>query len=418
MKIGGLESTMIQGQMMFNSPLPSDNTNFQMILGSALANNGQLPAETNSVQEVDPLMNLIEILLGDPETEETEFYQDIQTISEEIDPSWDETIHEILDWIENNVAPNQMPESIKQDEPIPGEFLAAAVVLFQVINGLNDETLKSMPFNQISSYIKSVKEFLFKSKDNIVNLSEMQQFEEVEVSMEHLLRRLQEMTRDTKYQNIRNSLDNAFFRGSETNDFRSLSNSSNLLQSLLGKSSKHDQFLNKQMIVNDHISDSNPVVRTESFHLIVSESANEETVMRGMIKEFSNILARSSLTQGLNTTKLLIRLHPEELGSLRVELLQKDGQLTARILASTHKAKEMLDFQLNSLRQAFAQQNISVDRIEVTYSQGDLQRYTNQDSRSSSQQHHEQNPDQGQSQNETNDNFKEALSNILFETEV
>nr|WP_267917652.1 flagellar hook-length control protein FliK [Lederbergia citrisecunda] len=140
--------------------------------------------------------------------------------------------------------------------------------------------------------------------------------------------------------------------------------------------------------------------------------------MRGLIKEFSNILGRSSLTQGFNTTKLLIRLHPEELGTLRVELMQKDGQLTARILTSTNKAKELLDFQLNNLRQAFTQQNISVERIEVTYSQDNLGRYTNQDSRGSQQQQKEQNQDQKQSQSENNDNFRDALSNVLFETEV
>nr|WP_280518512.1 flagellar hook-length control protein FliK [Lederbergia wuyishanensis] len=140
--------------------------------------------------------------------------------------------------------------------------------------------------------------------------------------------------------------------------------------------------------------------------------------MRGLIKEFANILSRSSLTQGPNATKLLIRLHPEELGTLRVELLQKDGQLTARILASTHKAKEILDYQINSLRQSFTQQNISIDRIEVTYTQDDLQRYTNQEKQENQQRQDEQNQKQGESNPENSEKFKDALSNVLFETEV
>src|SRR5690606_38279667 len=150
----------------------------------------------------------------------------------------------------------------------------------------------------------------------------------------------------------------------------------------------------------------------------ITDAVDEETTMRGFVREFSNILARSSLTKGFNTTRLLIRLNPEELGTLRVELLQKDGQLTARILASTNKAKEMLDLQLNSLRQAFTQQNISVDRLEVTYSQSDLQRYTNQDGRGNGQHQQEQNQEQRETNQEHNSNFKDALSNILFETEV
>ncbi|MCR2820717.1 flagellar hook-length control protein FliK [Lederbergia panacisoli] len=383
MKIGGFESTLLQGTNMYTSP-ESNNTSFQMILGATLANDGQLLSETNSAPEMGSIMEVIDTLIGSSEIEETV-------------ENWAENVQEIFDWLKENVDPIHLPESIKLGEQLPEEFLAASVLLFQVITGINNEELKSLPSNKMSSFIKSVKVFLFTS--HVVNLREMQQVEELEDSMEYLLKRLQDMAKDTKYQNIRNSLDNAFFKGKEGIDFRTDSNSSKIM-------------------VPSHLSNSNPVIRNESFILNVSESVNKETVMRGLIREFSNILARSSLTQGINTTKLLIRLHPEELGSLRVELLQKDGQLTARILASTQKAKEMLDFQLNSLRQAFTQQNISVDRIEVTYNQGDINRYTNQDSRGNGQQHQQQNQDHGQSQNETNDNFKDALSDILFETEV
>ena len=52
--------------------------------------------------------------------------------------------------------------------------------------------------------------------------------------------------------------------------------------------------------------------------------------------------------------------------------------MMARMMASTSMAKEMLDSQLQSLKLAFTQQNIPVDKIEVIYNEGELEKYTNQ----------------------------------------
>ena len=158
--------------------------------------------------------------------------------------------------------------------------------------------------------------------------------------------------------------------------------------------------------------------RTEQFVLHVGDRSNHETVMRDLVKEFSNILSRSSLTQGLHTTKLLIRLYPEQLGSLRVELLQKDGLMMARMMASTSMAKEMLESQLHSLRQAFTQQNIQIDKIEVTFSQEETQKYTSQDGRGN--QHNESSRRENNLNllDEDDSSFKETLSNVLFEQEA
>ncbi|MBS4193986.1 flagellar hook-length control protein FliK [Lederbergia citri] len=412
MKIGGLESTFFQEPLSATSSMTTNNSRFQMILGATLANNGKILTEEQSAQEMDIITSLIEALMENVDTDEMNFNQDLRQ-------SLDETIQKLVDWLKENVDSVQLPESIKQDELLPEDFLSASVLLFNIMNEVNNDTLKSLPLEKTAPYIKAVKEFLFVAKENVVSLKEMQQLEELEVSMEHLLKRLQEMAKDTKHQNMRHTLDNVFSKGKELNHFQQLGNSSNVLQSLLGKT-PHDRGLSKQIVdANlDMSTNSNPVLRTESFILNVRDSVNEETAMRGFVREFSNILARSSLTKGFNTTRLLIRLHPEELGTLRVELLQKDGQMTARILASTHKAKEMLDLQLSSLRQAFTQQNISVDRLEVTYSQTDLQRYTNQEGRGNQQHQQEQNQEQRESSQEHDSNFKDALSNILFETEV
>nr|WP_255726555.1 flagellar hook-length control protein FliK [Sporosarcina sp. ACRSM] len=86
------------------------------------------------------------------------------------------------------------------------------------------------------------------------------------------------------------------------------------------------------------------------------------------------IFKRSNFGQTGGTNRLLIKLYPEHLGQVRIELLQTNGVMTARILASTALGKEMLDSQLHQLRQAFVQQNIQIDRIDISQTLQDTAR--------------------------------------------
>ena len=67
-----------------------------------------------------------------------------------------------------------------------------------------------------------------------------------------------------------------------------------------------------------------------------------------------NIFKRSNFGQTGGTNRLLIKLYPEHLGQVRIELLQVNGVMTARILASTALGKEMLDSQLHQLRKCIS----------------------------------------------------------------
>lgn len=99
-------------------------------------------------------------------------------------------------------------------------------------------------------------------------------------------------------------------------------------------------------------------------------NTRNETLMR----EMQTIFKRSSFGQAGGTNRLLIKLNPEHLGQLRIELLQTNGVMTARILASTALGKEMLDSQLNQLRSAFIQQNLQVERIDISQTLQDTSR--------------------------------------------
>lgn len=107
-----------------------------------------------------------------------------------------------------------------------------------------------------------------------------------------------------------------------------------------------------------------PAMRTEiaPAELESRNNARNETLLR----EMQAIFKRSNFGQTGGTNRLLIKLYPEHLGQVRIELMQTNGVMTARILASSALGKEMLDSQLHQLRSAFLQQNLQVERIDIS----------------------------------------------------
>ena len=86
------------------------------------------------------------------------------------------------------------------------------------------------------------------------------------------------------------------------------------------------------------------------------------------------IINKAQISNAQGITRLTIKLYPENLGAIRIELVQNDGVLTARLLASTAHGRELLDSQAHQLKQAFVQQNIQVDRLDIAQSLQDADR--------------------------------------------
>jgi flagellar hook-length control protein FliK len=130
-------------------------------------------------------------------------------------------------------------------------------------------------------------------------------------------------------------------------------------------------------------------------------------------KELQTVLSKSLLQSQPNMSKLLIKLYPEQLGSLRIELLQQNGIMTARILATTASAKEMLDSQLQGLKQAFTSQNIQVEKIEISQALSDPERQSKGNSQEQSGGQAKQNQKDSSKNHEEPESatFKEYLVN-------
>lgn len=139
--------------------------------------------------------------------------------------------------------------------------------------------------------------------------------------------------------------------------------------------------------------------------------------MEQFIEKFTQIIGNSSLMKTPNGTKLLIKLYPEQLGTLRIELLQQNGVITAKILSSTQAVKELLEQNAHQLKHAFGQQNVNVEKIEIANQETRQQLFdrNNQQDRQNGQKQQNDQQQANQITEEENGSFADLLTNIEME---
>lgn len=140
-----------------------------------------------------------------------------------------------------------------------------------------------------------------------------------------------------------------------------------LVTRLTQSSSKQEQTgLNMSTVVDT----TQTMARAQQFVIHIGEQPTKEAEQRQFIRQFQDIIGKGLLRQLNNgTTQFTIKLHPQHLGRLDIQFLQTNGLITAKITASTNAAREMIEAQLQQLRNTFVQQQINVERIEVTQQQ-------------------------------------------------
>lgn len=152
-------------------------------------------------------------------------------------------------------------------------------------------------------------------------------------------------------------------------------------------------------------------VETVSMTLPTQKSAQSEE----FLKELQKVMNRVQFGQAAGANRLVIKLYPEQLGTIRIELIQKDGILTAKMLASTALGKELLDTHSGQLRQGLANQNIQIEKLEITQALQDAAKQEkNQGFQDSTFKQHRQQDQQEEDSDvtDTQTTFQEFLSEI------
>ncbi|MFJ8519341.1 flagellar hook-length control protein FliK [Lysinibacillus xylanilyticus] len=123
---------------------------------------------------------------------------------------------------------------------------------------------------------------------------------------------------------------------------------------------------------NEMVTSNTVQTKADTFQVTLPTAKPAQS--EAFLKEMQAIINKAQISNAQGITRLSLKLYPENLGTIRIELVQNDGVLTARLLASTAHGRELLDSQAHQLKQAFVQQNIQVDRLDIAQSLQDADR--------------------------------------------
>lgn len=132
-------------------------------------------------------------------------------------------------------------------------------------------------------------------------------------------------------------------------------------------------------------------------------------------EQFTKLLANSTFTKVGDMQKLSIRLAPDHLGSIRIEITQNEGNMIARIITANAEAKEALDKQLTSLKHGFTAQNLQVDKLDIVVStppQEKLQKEQQQQQEQQQSQSQREKKDADEDEKNRKSSFFEELLNM------
>jgi len=108
--------------------------------------------------------------------------------------------------------------------------------------------------------------------------------------------------------------------------------------------------------------------KTWGEHTIILPSNTAKSDMQhSFVHQLTEIMKAGKFTKNLNgQSQLVIRLHPEHLGTLTIKLIaQKDGALAAKIVTNTTAAKELVEASIHQIRHIIPTENIIVERFDV-----------------------------------------------------
>ncbi|MDQ0253710.1 flagellar hook-length control protein FliK [Evansella vedderi] len=208
----------------------------------------------------------------------------------------------------------------------------------------------------------------------------------------------------------------------------SSSTAKDLLQKLflLKKEAQTASTVNRSSEISDkrlptvfHVDMSNShMAKLQQLSIHGGEKEVDKPSEQQLLRQIQQILARSQLQQlGNGVQQLTVKLHPQSLGRLDITIQQVNGVMVAKMMTTTSIAKDLIEGQLSQLRQAFAGQQIHVDRIEVTQQQqGNLPFHKQSEDGSSNQQEESQSKDNSPLDEEEDGGEEESFSDFLQAT--
>lgn len=153
-----------------------------------------------------------------------------------------------------------------------------------------------------------------------------------------------------------------------TNKSQARNSDENQQSSQQSTQSKPQETMVAEPIANEQPTFENPILQgiqnavNQVEGAIVSEQPVQQTdILRQVVEQ-----VRLNMNQ--QTTSLELQLYPEHLGRIQINVVSKEGVMTASIVAETESAKQAIEVGLLNLKEAMEQHELKVEAIEVMIS--------------------------------------------------
>lgn len=135
----------------------------------------------------------------------------------------------------------------------------------------------------------------------------------------------------------------------------------------LTKAANHKQG-DVQTMAQPFFNQAQPTLFSQNTEPIISlpENTSANGSSEQLIRQFTSIIKSSKFTNlGNGQSQLVIRLHPEHLGTLTVKLVQENGQMMAKIIASSRSAKELMEANIQQMAHVIPAQHVTIEQFDV-----------------------------------------------------
>ncbi|PKG24936.1 flagellar hook-length control protein FliK, partial [Niallia nealsonii] len=155
------------------------------------------------------------------------------------------------------------------------------------------------------------------------------------------------------------------------------------------------------------------VVSTKQEPLVLLTASGNPVSAHQLREQLEKVLVNGKFVNNGDNQTFTLRLAPDHLGSIKIEIYQNEGNISAKILTASQEAKDILESHLTSIKHSLGPQNAVVDKLDIAYtpSQQDKTTKDNQQQQQQQQQKEEQSSQQKE-QEKQRKTFLEELLNM------
>lgn len=163
----------------------------------------------------------------------------------------------------------------------------------------------------------------------------------------------------------------------------------------------------------DHV----PMSKVEQYVVHLNELSRVERVQEQLVRQLETVMKQSKFLQTPNLTQLSLTLKPNHLGNVHVQLMEVNGEMTVKLIASSVAAKKLLESNIHQLKHMFAPHNVTIEREETKIA--DIDQLDEQlDEEEEQAMSEEERNQEDESSQENKNQFAESFQDVLLDTHL